>query len=300
MRIDLHTHSTASDGTKSPSEVVELAVIAALDVLALTDHDAAAGWEEACRRAEEVGLTLILGMEISTKHAGAGVHLLAYLPDPTYPPLDAELRLILDGRSGRLSAMIARLQAAGVAITANEVLRQVGGSPSIGRPHVADTMVAKGIARDRDEAFRRWLDSGRPGYVNRYATSTVDMIDLVTRAGGAPVIAHPWGRGSRRVLDADTLHELASAGLVGIEVDHQVHSASDRAALRQLATGLGLVITGSSDFHGAGKTNHELGCNLTSPDQLDRLLAAASTNAAASGRSVPCVVNAQTLTQPQP
>lgn len=295
MRIDLHTHSTASDGTDSPSQVVDLAVGAGLDVIALTDHDSAAGWDEARLRAEQVELTVILGMEISTKHAGAGVHLLAYLLDPSYPPLDDELGLILEGRAGRLAAMVGQLRAAGLDITEAEVLRQVGSSPAIGRPHIADTLVAKHIVRDRAEAFDTWLNVGKPGYVNRYATSTVDMIGLVTQAGGVCVIAHPWGRGSRRVLDADTLEQLTFSGLVGIEVDHQGHSAADRAALAALAADLGLVATGSSDFHGDGKTNHELGCNLTRPDQFERLIGAAAANAAASERPVPTVVNAARL-----
>ncbi|MGH3501989.1 MAG: PHP domain-containing protein [Nocardioidaceae bacterium] len=289
MRIDLHTHSTASDGTLTPTEVVTLAGEAGLDVLALTDHDSAAGWAEASSRARETGLTLVPGMEISTKYAGAGVHLLGYLLDPAYPPLDRELARILKGRDGRLTSVLARLRAAGVDITEDEVRRQVADAPAVGRPHIADAMVAKGIVADRSEAFREWLSGGRPGHVVRYATPTAEMIRLVTEAGGAAVVAHPWGRGSRRVLDAETLAELASAGLVGIEVEHQDHSAEDTRELCRIATDLGLVMTGSSDFHGDGKVDHELGCHLTAPDQLDRLLAAAADNAAVSGRAVPAV-----------
>lgn len=290
MRIDLHSHSTASDGTQSPAEVVELAAAAGIDVLALTDHDSAAGWTEAAAAARRVGVTLVPGMEISTKHDGAGVHLLAYLADATYPPLVEELTKILAGRDGRLTSMLAQLRAAGIEITEAEVRQRVGRSPAIGRPHIADVLVAKGVVADRAEAFNHWLNAGRPGYVVRYATPTTDMISLVIQAGGAAVIAHPWGRGSRRVINADTLAEFAAAGLVGLEVDHEDHTPEDRARLRRLSADAGLIVTGSSDFHGDGKVNHELGCNLTSPDQFEELLAAASASAAHAGGAVPTVV----------
>lgn len=290
MRIDLHSHSTASDGTKAPAEVVEHAAAAGIDVLALTDHDSADGWAEAVEAARRVDVALVPGIEISTKHNGAGVHLLAYLPDVSYPPLTAELDLILAGREGRLTSIIAQLRLAGLDITEAEVLQQVGRSPAIGRPHIADVMVAKGWVRDRAEAFDRWLNTGRPGYVVRYATPTADMIALVAAAGGASVIAHPWGRASRGVLDADALAGFARAGLVGVEVDHQDHSAADRQALRALAGDLGLVVTGASDYHGDGKVDHDLGCNLTAPDEFERLLAAAAHTAAAAHRRVPEVV----------
>lgn len=292
MLIDLHTHSTASDGTLSPAEVVDLAVERGLDVIALTDHDSAAGWEAGAARAADRGLTLVPGMEISTKLHGAGVHLLAYLPDPTHPGLAAELDLILQGRDGRLGAILAQLAEAGVHITEAEVRARVGEAPAIGRPHVADVMVAKGIVGDRTEAFDRWLSWGRPGHVVRYATATETMIRLVAEAGGASVIAHPWGRGSRRVLDRAELERLAAVGLTGIEVDHQDHSPLDRRTLWTYAGDLGLVATGSSDFHGDGKIDHDLGCNVSDPEMYQRLLAAAAANAAASGRRVPRVVNA--------
>ena len=289
MRIDLHTHSRASDGTQSPAGVVSLAARAGLDVVALTDHDSAAGWEEAVAAAATSGIRLVPGMELSTKVDGAGVHLLAYLADPSYPALASELTRILAGRTGRLGAIVARLQGAGVDITEREVLHQVGGAEAVGRPHVADVLVAKGLAADRTEAFDRWLSSGRPGHVVRYATPTPTMVELVTAAGGAAVLAHPWGRGSRRVVDRRLLAELADAGLVGIEVDHQDHSPADRAALRRLAGELDLVVTGSSDFHGDGKVDHELGCNLTAPDQFERLLERAGEHAVAAPGVVPQV-----------
>jgi 3',5'-nucleoside bisphosphate phosphatase len=288
VRIDLHTHSTASDGTYSPADVVRLAAEdpARLDVLALTDHDSMSGWEEAAEAAVRYAITLVPGMEISTKHAGVGVHVLGYLLDPGYPPLAAELERILQAREGRLSTMLAQLQAAGMAVSEDDVRRQVGDSPAIGRPHIADAMVARKLVANRGEAFTKWLNRGRPGHVARYATPTATMIGLITAAGGAAVIAHPWGHGSQQVLDADTLAAFRAAGLTGIEVDHQDHDPSERSSLRALATELDLVVTGSSDFHGLGKVDHELGCNRTDPDQYARLLAAAAANAATSGRDV--------------
>lgn len=291
MRIDLHTHSTASDGTRSPTELVASAVAARLDVVALTDHDSAAGWDEAVLAADELGMTLICGMEISTKLNGAGVHLLAYLPDPTYEPLGTELARVLAGRAGRLESMLGQLRAEGLDLTRADVLTQVGAAPAIGRPHIADAMIAKGMVASREEAFTRWLSAGRPGYVERYATPVKDMVGLVNASGGAAVIAHPWGRASRRVLDAEALADLEGAGLAGIEVDHQDHDPADRQELRRLAIELDLVATGSSDYHGEGKVDHDLGCNFTRPHQLERLLAAAADNASRSGRDTPRLVS---------
>lgn len=284
--IDLHTHSRASDGTDAPAAVMARAKEAGLDVVGLTDHDSAAGWDEAAAAAREVGVGLLPGMEISTKLNGAGVHMLAYLPDPAYPPLVDELAKILAGRSGRLAAMLTQLREAGIDITEQEVLTQVGGAPAIGRPHIADVLVAKGVVADRSEAFSEWLNWGRPGYVVRYATPTAAMVEIVTAAGGAAVIAHPWGRGSRRVLDRTTLASLAELGLAGIEVDHQDHDPDDRQALRRLGEDLDLVVTGSSDYHGDGKVDHDLGCNVTAEAELDRLLSRAEASARRSGRDV--------------
>ncbi len=287
--IDLHTHSNVSDGTTSPTEVVRHAVEVGLDVLALTDHDTAAGWEEASGAAAQLGLVFVAGMEISTKLEGRSVHLLAYLPDPTYEPMAAELTKVMTGRGDRLPAMVEQLAAAGPVLTEEEVRLQVGVHGVVGRPHVADALVARGFARDRTDAFERWLNPGRAGFVVRYAPDTRDMVRIITAAGGAAVIAHPWARSSRRVLTPETLAQLRSIGLVGIEVDHQDHPSEDRTRLRLLARDLGLVATGSSDFHGAGKIDHDLGCNVTAPAELGRLLEAAAANAAASRRLVPVV-----------
>lgn len=290
MRADLHSHSTVSDGTTSPTDVVRAAAAAGIDVLALTDHDTSAGWAEAGAAATAAGICLVPGMEISTKHHGCGVHLLAYLVDPTHPPLVAELARIRAGRDSRIAAMLAGLAAEGVDLTEDEVRRQAGRHPVIGRPHVADAMVARSIVASRKEAFSTWLDPGRPGFVVRYAPATADMIRVVTGAGGVAVLAHPWGRNSRWVVQREALEEFKAAGLTGLEVDHQDHTPDDRRELRALANDIDLVPTGASDFHGAGKVDHELGCNLTAPASLRRLLDAAAEHAEASGLSVAAVV----------
>jgi predicted metal-dependent phosphoesterase TrpH len=290
VRIDLHAHSNVSDGTTSPGDVVRRAAERGLDVLALTDHDTSAGWAEAAEGARTVGLCFVPGLEVSTKLAGRSVHLLAYLPDVDYPPLAAELPQIVAGRGDRLTAMLAQLAAVDREVSAEDVRRQTGAHGVVGRPHVADALVAKGFARDRAAAFERWLNPGRAGFVVRYAPRTPDMVRIVNDAGGVAVIAHPWGRSSRSARSVETLAELADGGLVGIEVDHQDHSPTDRDTLRRLASELGLVATGSSDYHGVGKVDHELGCNVTAPDEFRRLVAAASVNATASGRRVPEIV----------
>ena len=290
MRIDLHTHSRVSDGTDSPADLVRAAARAGLDVVALTDHDTARGWDEAAVAADAAGVRLVRGMEISTRHAGRGVHLLAYLPDPTYPPLAAALERILAGRSGRVPAIVAALREHGVPVTEADVQAASGHAAAAGRPHVADALVTLGHVADRGQAFRELLDPGRPGYVNRWAAPLVETIGVVRAAGGVSVVAHPWGRRGRSSLDPATIAELATHGLAGIEVDHQDHDAGARTELRGIARELDLVVTGSSDHHGLGKVDHELGVNTTAPEELERLLALAADAAAASGRDAPPVV----------
>jgi predicted metal-dependent phosphoesterase TrpH len=290
MRIDLHTHSVASDGTDTPADLVRKAAAAGLDVMAITDHDTSSGWQAATEAAVEVGITLVRGMEISTRLGRRSVHLLAYLVDPDSPALVAELAKVIDGRNDRVPGIVAALNAHGVEVTKEDVLREAGGSAAAGRPHVADAMVRKGIVSDRTAAFRTWLNPGRPGYVDRYAASLDQMIEVVAAAGGVTVLAHPWGRSGRSVLDTETIERLRGLGLAGIEVDHQDHTADDRRALRGIAADLDLVVTGSSDHHGLGKVDHELGVHTTAPEELERLLDRARRAAQAVGANVPEVV----------
>ncbi len=274
MRIDLHTHSRASDGTDSPAGLVRAAADAGLDVLALTDHDTADGWDEATRAAAEVGLTLVPGMEISTRHRGRSVHLLAYYPDPEYPPLVAELDKVLTGRSARVPIMVDRLNGLGIDITEDDVHHAAHGAVASGRPHVADALVTLGVVPDRTAAFDRYLGWGRPAHVDRYAVPLDVALRLVAEAGGVSVVAHPWGRGGLGHPDGAAFAELKALGLTGIEVDHQDHDARARDRLRGIARDLDLVVTGSSDYHGDGKADHDLGCNTTAPEEFERLTSA--------------------------
>jgi predicted metal-dependent phosphoesterase TrpH len=277
VRIDLHTHSRVSDGTQSPTELVRAAAEAGLDVVALTDHDITAGWDEAAAAAVVEGIALVRGIEISTRFRGRGVHLLAYLPDPADAVLRTELGRIIDGRDERVPAMLARLRALGIGGATEDALAEVTvDAAATGRPHIADLLVRLGAVVDRDQAFAEYLSEGRPAYVNRYAADLVRMLGVVTDAGGVPVVAHPWGRGSADVLDEAAFAVLTTAGLFGIEVDHLDHGPAERARLREIAAGLGLVVTGASDHHGTGKVDHDLGVETTAPDQLERILARAA------------------------
>jgi 3',5'-nucleoside bisphosphate phosphatase len=288
MRIDLHAHSDRSDGTMSPAELVRNAADAGLDVVAITDHDCFDGWDEATATARDVGIGLVRGVEISCRHAGQSVHLLGYLPDPTYPPLVEELDRVLDGRNARLPLILDRLHDLGIDIEESDVAKVSTDAAASGRPHVADALIELGVVQHRDEAFARFLGPSAPAYVDRYAADLRQMIDLVRRAGGVSVVAHPWARGyDHSALSHDGFAALQEAGLAGIEVDHEDHEPDEREALRGIASELGLVATGSSDFHGAGKFGHELGCNTTPPEQLERLLDLARAAAAASGRTTP-------------
>jgi len=285
MRIDLHTHSSVSDGTDVPETLVRNAVDAGLDVIALTDHDTFDGWNAAVAAGREHGLTVLGGVEISTGLLGAAVHLLGYLPDPDFGPLVTELEQIRAHRNGRLTTIIERLNRVGVHITRQDVLAVASRASSLGRPHVADALMARGYVRNRGEAFDNWLAEGGPAFVPKYAPPTAEAIALVRRAGGVAVLAHPWGRSSRRVLTPTAVEELAGAGLAGLEVDHDDHDQADRDELRALAADLGLIVTGSSDHHGTGKIGHELGRNTTAPEQYERLLDLAGRASTGAGGS---------------
>ena len=288
MRIDLHTHSNRSDGTDPVDVLIAHAKRDGLDVIALTDHDTADGWAEGRRAAEDLAVGFVPGIEISCKLNGISVHLLGYLLDPSYEPLARELATVRDGRTDRIPSIVARINALGVDLTVDEVLAQATGTPSVGRPHVADALVAKGTVANRSEAFDRFLADGRPGHVSHYAIDPGRAIDLVREAGGVPIIAHPWGRSSHKVITEETIAQfVAEHGLAGIEVDHQDHSPASRTALRRIAESLGIIYTGSSDHHGAGKIDHELGVNSTEPEQFEKLLDVAKANAAASSATVP-------------
>lgn len=276
QRIDLHTHSDVSDGTDSPAELVGKAVTAGLTTVALTDHDTFDGLDEAVTAGREGGIRVVRGMELSCSSSGQSVHLLAYGVDETDTALNSELDLVRGGRSGRLAGVLAKLAELGVPVTEAEVMTQVGDSPSVGRPHIADALVVAGHVADRQEAFDRFLADGGPAHVDRYTIDIRRGVDLVRAAGGVAVIAHPWSRGREASMPEELIESLVhDHGLAGIEVDHQDHDGPTRDRLRKFAERLGVLITGSSDYHGTGKTDHDLGVNTTSEEmltELDRLM----------------------------
>ncbi len=272
MRIDLHTHSNISDGTDSPAELVLNAQANYLDVIGLCDHDTFGGLDEAQRVGSQVGVRVVRGIEMSTQVEDIAVHLLGYGMDVTDQALNLELERIRESRAGRVAAICENLTRAGLPITEEEVFEQAAKTPSVGRPHVADVMVRKGYVANRDEAFTDWLTAGKPGYVKRYAPDLEVAIDLLRKAGGATVIAHPWGRASRTVLTPEYLEILKTDhGLDGIEVDHVEHDFRTQSELSALADQIGLLRTGGSDYHGTGKLNNPLGVHLTRPSILEEI-----------------------------
>lgn len=235
----------------------------------LCDHDTIDGWDAAIEAGQPLGVRVLRGIEISCELNRVPIHLLGYGTRADDAELSAELVRNRVGRSQRVPTMLAKLAAAGMPVPEEVLYRHVGDSPSVGRPHFADAMVELGYVIDRREAFDKWLGDGLPIYVERYSTSLEQGLKFVHDAGGVTVIAHPWGRASRDCLPPEYLTELVRAGLLdGIEVDHNDHDRPTRASLRRLASTCGALVTGSSDYHGAGKQNHDLGCNTTSVEVL--------------------------------
>ncbi len=269
--IDLHTHSTASDGTDTPSELVIAARAAGVDVIAITDHDTVRGWDEADEAARTHGVGLVKGIEISCHFHGTSVHLLGYLTDPADPALGRELGLARTSRATRLERMVARMTADGIPITYEQVLAQVSPGATPGRPHIADALIAAGVIRHRDEAFTEWLHDRSPYYVGHYAIEPVRAVRLVRAAGGVPVLAHPFTRTRGTTIPDSLVVQLAEAGLAGLEAYHRDHGPEEVARAERLAAEHDLLLTGSSDYHGSGKRNR-LGENTTRPEVLDAII----------------------------
>ncbi|MGA0876466.1 MAG: PHP domain-containing protein [Candidatus Nanopelagicaceae bacterium] len=279
MLIDLHTHSNASDGTDSPSELIDKAISKGLDVIALTDHDTVGGWDEAISalKSHESNskMDLVLGSEVSCQGAdGTSIHMLGLLFDPNYSPLISEFEKTRENRVTRMSRIISRLNEAGIEITIEEVNAQKRGDATLGRPHLADALVARGHVASREEAFNIFLHNGSKFYINHYSPSPEVAIRLIKEAGGVAVIAHPLASRSGRKIDLEMLNQLIQAGLDGIEVDHRDHNEMERSELMRLAIEHNLVVTGSSDYHGTGKLN-QLAEFTTHPEQWERLEAKA-------------------------
>ncbi|WP_336027792.1 PHP domain-containing protein [Geodermatophilus sp. FMUSA9-8] len=285
MLIDLHTHSSVSDGTETPAELLATARAAGLDVVALTDHDTTAGWAVAAA-ARPAGLTVVPGMELSCRWFPAdqppvSVHLLAYLFDPDHSELSAELGRLRAERLGRGERIVTALATAGYPVVWDRIVQASGGGV-VGRPHVARALVEAGVVGSVDEAFATLLSHRSPYYVAKADTDVLEGIALVRAAGGVPVFAHGLATKRGRVVDDAAIAAMAGAGLLGLEVDHPDHSPAERDHLRGLARDLGLLTTGSSDYHGTNKTTPIAACR-TDPGQYEALLAAGTGSTVFSG-----------------
>ena len=276
MLIDLHTHSTSSDGTDSPTELVNKAISQKIDVLALTDHDTTRGWDEArhslLSHPSQTSMQLVQGAEISCQDAeGISIHMLGYMFDTEFQPLLEVLERTRENRVSRMERIIARLNEAGIEISLEDVHAQRKGDATLGRPHLADALVARGHVASRDEAFTALLHNKSKFYINHYSPSPTEVIRLIKSAGGVAVIAHPLASQRGRTIKIDLIEQLVEAGLDGIEIYHRDHSDDEKVQLLQIAKENDLIVTGSSDYHGTGKQN-QLAEFTTHPQQWGALL----------------------------
>jgi 3',5'-nucleoside bisphosphate phosphatase len=273
--FDLHTHSTFSDGTLTPEQVVDLAVGRDLAGIALTDHDNTGGVERARAAAVGRNLTVLLGCELSAEHDGSPVHVLGYGFDPDEPAFAAKRAWIAEGRVGRARRMVERLRQLGAPVELDRV-KELAGGGAIGRPHVARAMVEAGVVDDIDAAFGGdWIGTGGRAYVAKDAVTPVEAVELIHGAGGVAVLAHPSVHAGASAVPEAVIRDMAAAGLDGLEVDHPDQPPADRARWRALAAELGLETTGASDCHGA-LFGYRMGSERTPEATVDRLLARAS------------------------
>ncbi|MCU1607499.1 MAG: putative metal-dependent phosphoesterase, family [Modestobacter sp.] len=285
VRIDLHTHSSVSDGTDTPAQLLSTAVAAGLDVIALTDHDTTAGWSPA-ELVRPAGLTVVPGMELSCRwfpgdQPPISVHLLGYLFDPLHRAFVAERARLREERLSRGERIVTALAADGYPVEWEEVLQRSGGGV-VGRPHIAGALVAAGVVESVDEAFATLLHHRSPYYATKADTDVRDGIALVRAAGGVPVFAHGMARSRGRIVGDGAIAAMVDAGLLGLEVDHPDHTAEERDHLRGLAADHGLLTTGSSDYHGTNKRT-PIGACTTDPAQYEALLAAGTGSAVFTG-----------------
>ena len=282
MLIDLHTHTTASDGTDSPTQLIDKAINRGINILAITDHDTTRGWDEAktalLNHPSKSEMRLVLGSEISCQDEnGISIHMLGLLFDPEYQPLFEVLERTRENRHSRMERIIARLNAAGIEITSDEVNAQRKGDATLGRPHLADALVARGHVASRDEAFAALLHNKSKFYISHYSPSPIEAIELIKAAGGVAIIAHPLASQRGRTISMDLFESLIAAGLDGIEVDHRDHSESEKSELLRFTIEHELIVTGSSDYHGTGKLN-QLAEYSTHPRQWEAIEVRALTN----------------------
>ena len=272
--IDLHTHSLASDGTDTPGELINKAHARGITVLGLMDHDTVAGWDEAPRYLRP-GMSLVLGSEISCQTLdGTSVHMLGMLFDSENAALAQVLATTRENRLTRMDRIIARMNEAGYEISIDDVLAQLAPGATLGRPHLADALIAKKIVASRDEAFAELLHNNSKFYISHYSPTPEDAIKLIKGAGGVAVIAHPLASLRGRTISIDSFASMVDAGLDGIEISHRDQSEEQRELLREVVAQYGIIATGSSDYHGNGKLN-ELAEFTTKPEDFAALEARA-------------------------
>jgi predicted metal-dependent phosphoesterase TrpH len=272
--IDLHTHSLASDGTDTPGELINKAHARGISVLGLMDHDTVAGWDEAISYLRP-GMSLVLGSEISCQTLdGTSVHMLGMLFDRENTALAEVLSTTRDNRLTRMNRIIARLNEAGFEISIKDVLAQLAPGATLGRPHLADALIAKKIVASRDEAFAQLLHNNSKYYISHYSPTPEDAIKLIKEAGGVAVIAHPLASLRGRTVSIDSFKSMVEAGLDGIEISHRDQSEEERQLLREVVAQYDIIATGSSDYHGNGKLN-ELAEFTTNPEDFEALEARA-------------------------
>ena len=267
---DLHLHSNHSDGTEAPEQVMRQAHAQGLRTVALTDHDRSSGWGEAGDMAVHLGMTFIPGMELSSKYEWRSVHVLGYLFDPEDAALRAETERIRDDRVGRAERIVRNI-GRDYDLNWDDVLAQTVTDATVGRPHIADALVARGIVRDRTEAFDGILHPREGYYEPHYAPDPLTAVRLIVGAGGVPIIAHPATAGRDRMLPLSLIERLLAAGLAGFEINHRENTEDGKRMLRALAAEYDLIVTGSSDYHGTGKPNRP-GENTTSDEMVARLI----------------------------
>ena len=284
MRIDLHAHTSASDGTTPPADLGRLAAQAGLQVVAVTDHDTTAGWQQASAGLPD-GVELVRGAEISCAADGISLHLLAYLFDPGEPVFAAARERLRDSRRTRAQRMVASLAEAGTGVTWEQVQALAGGA--VGRPHVAQALVAAGLVPTLADAFSpEWIGTGGRHWAGKLELDAREAVGLVRAAGGVAVFAHPGAAARGRTVGDEVVADMAAAGLAGLEIDHVDHAPDAVRHLDALAAELGLLRTGGSDFHGANKSVR-LGAHGTSEAAYAQLLERASgADVVTAGRGV--------------
>ncbi len=267
MAVDLHTHSTFSDGTLTPTALVDLAASQGVSILALTDHDTVEGVPEALERGRQLGVEVVSGLEIGCIHRGVSYHILGYWIDHHNVELRSWLRKLQQGRRERNRKILQRLQGLGIDIDEGEV-QQVSGCGQTGRPHIARLLVHKGVVADLDQAFRRYLRKGAAAWASRFVYSAEETIAMIHLAGGVAVLAHPLQGGISPAQLNGCIGELATAGLDGLELYYPSHTKKGRRRLHRIALQYDLALSGGSDFHGDNRPGTRLcrvgnGCEVS-------------------------------------